>query len=45
MAVAEQVGMRNRMRARWKALPERERWGITIGLELLLSSLLWFVDR
>jgi branched-chain amino acid transport system permease protein len=42
--VADQVGLRNQLRARWKALPERDRHLYTIGLELLFSVLCWFVD-
>src|SRR5262249_3245913 len=33
------------MRARWKALPERERWAITIGVGLAVSILFWFLDH
>jgi branched-chain amino acid transport system permease protein len=45
VAVQEQIGFRNQVRARWQALPERERWGIAIGLELLLALGLFFIDH
>jgi branched-chain amino acid transport system permease protein len=41
----EEVGFRNQMRARWNALPETQRIGITIGLELVLGFLLWLLDN
>ena len=41
----EAVGLRNQLRARWDALPFRERAGVAIGLELLLAVLLFFVDH
>jgi branched-chain amino acid transport system permease protein len=41
----DEVGFRNQLRARWKALPERERIGISVGLELLLAILLFLVDH
>jgi branched-chain amino acid transport system permease protein len=44
-ASGEQIGFRNKLRARWRALPERERFGITIGLELAFAIALWFVDH
>ena len=31
-------------KARWRSLPQEWRWGIAIGLELLLALLLYFVD-
>jgi branched-chain amino acid transport system permease protein len=39
------VGVRNQLRARWRAMPERQRAGIAIGLELLLACLLFIVDH
>jgi branched-chain amino acid transport system permease protein len=45
VAVAEQVGFRNQMRARWHSLPERQRLWITIVVEILLSFLFWLVDH
>ncbi len=44
MAAAQEVGFRNQMRARWRGLPERQRWAITIAVELLVSILFWLVD-
>ena len=41
----ETVGLRNKLRARWEALPYRQRAAIAIGLELLLAVLLFFVDH
>ncbi|HEX7626505.1 MAG TPA: branched-chain amino acid ABC transporter permease [Gaiellaceae bacterium] len=42
---ADQVGMRNQFRARWKALAFEQRAGVAISLELLLAILLFFVDH
>jgi branched-chain amino acid transport system permease protein len=39
------VGFRNQMRARWNALPERTRTAVTLGLELVVAILLFFVDH
>ena len=41
----EVVGFRNQQRARWDALPVRQRAAIAIALELLLAVLLFFVDH
>ena len=41
----EQVGFRNKLRARWRALPIEQRWGATIALQLALALGLWFLDR
>jgi branched-chain amino acid transport system permease protein len=38
----EQVGFRNQQRARWKALPDRTRAAISIGLELAFAVLVFF---
>ena len=43
--VSEQVGLRNKLRARWLGLQQEARWGITIGVELLVSILLFLVDH
>ena len=43
--VPEQVGFRNKLRARWRALPIEQRWGATIALQLALALGLWFLDR
>ena len=45
MAVSDQVGFRNQLRARWRALPETERLSITLGAQLALTILLFFVDH
>jgi branched-chain amino acid transport system permease protein len=37
----EQVGLRNQLRARWKALPVRTRAAIAIGLELAVAVLFY----
>jgi len=42
---AEQIGLRNQLRSRWKALPEQNRMGISIGVEIALAILLYFVDH
>jgi branched-chain amino acid transport system permease protein len=42
---SEVVGIRNVLRARWKALPFWYRVGISIGLELLLAILLFLLDH
>jgi branched-chain amino acid transport system permease protein len=39
------VGLRNQLRARWHALPERTRIAVAIGLEIVLAILLFFVDH
>ncbi|HEY6961563.1 MAG TPA: hypothetical protein VI408_06715 [Gaiellaceae bacterium] len=39
------VGFRNQLRARWRSLPERQRWGITIAAECALAILLFFADH
>ena len=39
------IGFRNQMRARWQSLPERTRIGVSLGLEILLAILLFFVDH
>jgi branched-chain amino acid transport system permease protein len=41
----EEIGFRNRLRARWRALPVLTRAGIGIGLEIALAILLFFVDH
>ena len=41
----EQIGLRNQLRARWRALPELTRVAIAIGLEIALAILLFFVDH
>jgi branched-chain amino acid transport system permease protein len=39
------VGLRNRVRATWKAQPYRTRAGISIGAEIALAILFYFVDH
>ena len=41
----EQVGFRNVLRARWKTLPVLTRVAISIGLEVALAILLFFIDH
>ena len=41
----EEIGLRNQLRARWRALPQQQRWAITVVLQLLLAILLFFVDH
>jgi len=35
------VGLRNQLRARWRALPTRERWAATIAFEVAVALALW----
>ncbi len=42
---ADQIGLRNQLRARWRTLPTLHRALISIGLELALAVLLYFVDH
>jgi len=44
-APAEQIGFRNQLSAGWKRLPFAQRVGVSIGLELALAILLFFVDH
>jgi branched-chain amino acid transport system permease protein len=41
----EVIGVRNIVRARWRALPTEQRVAIAVGLELALAVLLFFVDH
>ncbi|MGZ4338780.1 MAG: branched-chain amino acid ABC transporter permease [Gaiellaceae bacterium] len=41
---SEAIGLRNQLRARWKAMPFQQRAGIAIGLEVVLAVLLFFID-
>ena len=41
----EEIGLRNQLRARWRALPQNERWGATVVLQVLLAVMLFFVDH
>ena len=44
-SVIETVGFRNKLRARWRALPESTRLGISTGTVVGLGILLFFVDH
>jgi len=44
-AHGDEIGLRNQIRARWHALPELTRAGISIGLFVGLSILFFFVDH
>src|SRR5207247_11370141 len=44
-SVIETVGFRNKLRARWRALPEKTRLGISTGVVAALGILLFFVDH
>ena len=44
-SVIETVGFRNKLRARWHALPETTRLGISTGIVVGLGILLFFVDH
>src|ERR671937_2149063 len=37
----EEVGFRNQLRARWRALPEQQRWAATIVVQLAIAFALW----
>src|SRR5438093_4011976 len=39
--VPEEIGLRNQLRARWRALPQERRWAITIVLQLAIAFALW----
>jgi branched-chain amino acid transport system permease protein len=41
----ETIGLRNRLRARWKALPPEQRIGASIAGAIVLAILLFFVDH
>ncbi len=41
----EEIGLRNRLRARWRALPDSTRFGITLGLQAAIAVLFFFVDH
>jgi branched-chain amino acid transport system permease protein len=43
--VAEQIGFRNKVRARWNALPQEQRWAVTIAFQVGLALALWFLDH
>jgi hypothetical protein len=37
----EEVGFRNQLRARWRTLPQEQRWAITIVVQLAIAFALW----
>src|SRR5919204_201593 len=41
----EEVGFRNQLRARWRALPEQQRWAATIVVQLAIAFALWAPHR
>jgi branched-chain amino acid transport system permease protein len=41
----EAIGFRNQLRARWRALPQEQRIGVSIALEIVLAILLFLVDH
>ena len=44
-SVVETIGFRNKLRARWRALPENTRVAISTGIVVGLGILLFFVDH
>ncbi len=42
---AGDVGLRNRLRSQWKALPQLQRFAIAAGAELVLALLVFFLDH
>ncbi len=44
-AVSEAIGLRNRVRAQWKAMAFEQRVGASIALTIALAVLLFFVDH
>jgi len=42
---SDQVGLRNKLRAWWKHLPELHRAAISIGLAILIAIGLFFIDH
>jgi branched-chain amino acid transport system permease protein len=41
----EEIGLRNQLRARWRAQPQETRWAVTAGLQILVAIGLWFLDH
>ena len=41
----DEIGLRNRLRARWQGLPETHRAAISIGAIIVASLLLFFIDH
>ena len=44
-SVIETIGFRNKLRARWRAIPEDARLAITVGTVVAIGILLFFVDH
>jgi branched-chain amino acid transport system permease protein len=42
---SETIGLRNQLRARWRAMPFEQRAAVAIGTEIVLAILLFFVDH
>jgi branched-chain amino acid transport system permease protein len=38
-------GYRDQLRARWRRLPQEQRWAIAAGVEIVLAVLLWLLDH
>jgi branched-chain amino acid transport system permease protein len=43
--IPEQIGFRNKLRASWHGLPKEQRWAATVGIQLAIAILLFFVDH
>jgi len=43
--MAQEVGLRNQLRSRWRALPVERRYVATVALQLALAVGLWFLDH
>jgi branched-chain amino acid transport system permease protein len=43
--IPEQIGFRNKLRASWHDLPREQRWAATVGIQLAIAILLFFVDH
>src|SRR3981081_2348598 len=41
----EEIGLRNQLRARWRAQPQERRWAIVIGLQIRVAIGLWLLDH
>src|SRR5258705_3169646 len=41
----EQVGLRNKLTARWRALPDEQRLGLTVVFQLAFAFALWGLAR
>jgi branched-chain amino acid transport system permease protein len=43
--IPEQIGFRNKVRASWHGMPKEQRWAATVGIQLAIAILLFFVDH